>query len=176
MLPMSIDSCYGNGRYSTFSTMLTTLFSPVKRGYLLGFFSCVLLLLGLLGGQTLFAQGDPHPDWELPGAHIYSTFPYYASIAGVTVIQYGAQYLPLDVNGDGLLDWVYKDPTTEYVHLNNGAGWELAYSCRFRNNTWIDDCEYRNTPAAVAALSVAEPCTYVAEEGYWEGDCSFIPR
>ena len=30
----------------------------------------------------------------------------------------------IDINGDGLDDWVYSDGTNIYVLLNTGAGWE----------------------------------------------------
>src|SRR5262249_18285775 len=32
----------------------------------------------------------------------------------------------IDINGDGLDDWVWSDASETYVQLNNGTGWESA--------------------------------------------------
>ncbi len=162
--------------------MLTTLFSPVKRSYLLGFFSCALLLLGLLGGHTLFAEGAAAPEWaSLPPGHLYTTYPYLAKVQGVEVVKYGRQYSPLDVNGDGLLDWIYKTPSAEYIYLNNGAGWDLVLDCNRVDDIWFGDCAYRNEQlaAAVSAGPTAASgtsCAYNNGEAIWEGDCAFVPH
>ena len=37
----------------------------------------------------------------------------------------------VDVNGDGLDDWLYSDGTSTYVLLNNGAGWDATPSAQW---------------------------------------------
>ena len=144
-----------------------------RLGILIGIVGTIVSLLGI---HTILAQGETN-EWILPEGHLYTTFPYYARVANVNVILYGRQHVPMDVDGDGLVDWVYKDDTTEFVSLNDGTGWERVYSCRFRSGVWLDDCTDRNPPEGAAALSVAsEPCTYIEDAGYWQGDCQFIPR
>ena len=150
-----------------------------RRGILVGAVATALLLIG---GHTILAEGEAVPEWaSLPSGHLYTTYPYIAKIVGVEQVRYGRQYLPIDINGDGLLDWVYKTPTEEYIHLNNGAGWDLVLNCNRVDGTWFGDCTYRNgqVAAAVSAGSTATSgtsCTYNNEEAIWEGACAFVPQ
>jgi YD repeat-containing protein len=41
-----------------------------------------------------------------------------------TTVQTGTNSQLVDVNGDGLADWVYSDASSTYVLLNTGNGWE----------------------------------------------------
>jgi RHS repeat-associated protein len=41
----------------------------------------------------------------------------------------------VDVNGDGLADWVYTDGTNTYVYLNNGTGWNSTPDSRWTIGT-----------------------------------------
>jgi hypothetical protein len=41
----------------------------------------------------------------------------------------------VDINGDGLADWVYTDGTSTYVYLNTGTGWESTPDLRWTIGT-----------------------------------------
>lgn len=41
----------------------------------------------------------------------------------------------VDINGDGLADWVYSDNTNTYVLLNNGTGWDSSPSSQWTLST-----------------------------------------
>lgn len=57
----------------------------------------------------------------------------------------------IDVNGDGLVDAVYSKPATDtlqYVLLNRGNGYEVAYSCYYSDD-YDTSFTYRGTCANI---------------------------
>lgn len=96
---------------------------------------------GLLGNLN----GDGYPDYAMTQVAIGSSTSYLGNGQGWTQTSNfsGVQHMPdnsgtpatnsqlVDINGDGLDDWVYTDLTKTYFCLNTGTGWDG--SC---NSAW----------------------------------------
>jgi RHS repeat-associated protein len=96
----------------------------------------------LSGGVFGDVNGDGLPDYEtsLPGGFINASAYLgngYAWSPATTTIFYPAKDFPVstpsntasqlvDINGDGLDDWVYGDSSNTYVLLNKGTGWDTS--------------------------------------------------
>jgi FG-GAP-like repeat/Salmonella virulence plasmid 65kDa B protein len=68
--------------------------------------------------------------WDAATTTIFSppfSFPYTTPTATNSQL--------VDVNGDGLPDWVYSDSTRTYVLLNNGHGWDSTPSAQWGIST-----------------------------------------
>src|SRR5262249_20711771 len=91
----------------------------------------------LTGGIFGDVNGDGLPDYatSLPGTFATTTYLGNGSAwDATTTIFAAAKSFPttvptetasqlIDINGDGLDDWVYSSSTKMYVLLNNGTGW-----------------------------------------------------
>ena len=107
------------GRNSAGTVFTTGLFGEVNGD---GFPDYVKAVNGFGGGYTFTGNGSAFatssvffPIYQLPT----STYTLYSSSQLV------------DINGDGLDDWVHSDDSTTYVHLNNGRGWGTATSTQW---------------------------------------------
>ncbi|MBR0960891.1 LamG-like jellyroll fold domain-containing protein [Bradyrhizobium japonicum] len=97
---------------------------------------------GLTAGIFGDVNGTGLPSFEQSVTSYFSPTAYLANgsgwNAGTTTIFAPAQSFPtsvestptnsqlLDVNGDGLADWVYSDANKTYALLNNGRGWNTT--------------------------------------------------
>lgn len=116
--------------------------SPLKRQTTAILTLGVTLAIGGVAVSSAVAQSSA-PDWELPLTPIYTSMP--GSTSGPVIT---------DVNGDGLIDFVFSWNTqstsgtdwTQWVRLNNGRGWDTVYTCNRHasQNQWTGDCAYRN--------------------------------
>jgi RHS repeat-associated protein len=59
----------------------------------------------------------------------------------------------VDINGDGLADWVYSDNSNTYVLLNTGTGWESSPSAQW---------------------TLATSTLYTASGGFWDRGMRFV--
>ena len=89
-------------------------------------------------------NGDGLPDYEASLTGLAGPTAYLGNGQGFNSSTFfaPAQSFPLngptatssmliDVNGDGLDDWLYSDGTSTYVLLNNGAGWDATPSAQW---------------------------------------------
>jgi hypothetical protein len=91
-------------------------------------------------------NGDGLPDYEQAVASVAGDASYLGNghlwDAATTTIFAPAKELPttvqtvtnsqlIDINADGLADWVYSDSNSTYVLLNNGTGWEGSPSSQW---------------------------------------------
>ena len=73
-------------------------------------------LPGYIGASTYLGNGS---SWDGGASGIFTPVKDFPVTSGTP---YASQLI--DINGDGLDDWVYSDGTKTYVALNTGTGWE----------------------------------------------------
>ncbi len=107
------------GRKSGGTIFTTGLFGEVNGD---GFPDYVKAVSGYGGGYTFTGNGSAFATSSV-------FFPLY-QLPSVSYTLYSSSQL-VDINGDGLDDWVHSDDSTTYVHLNNGRGWGNATSTQW---------------------------------------------
>ena len=96
------------------TTMTTGIFGDVNGD---GLPDYVMALPGYTGTTTYTGNGAA---W---GA---TTTAFVAPQSMPTTVATGTNSMLIDINGDGLADWLYSDGSKTYVLLNTGSGWESA--------------------------------------------------